>query len=441
MHRDRSDGGRVRSGATGVLVGLLVVALVTLQAAIGPLSEARAAAGGIGDPASGPTPSDRCDLGRGIATAAGDLTLSVSSGDLVCSVRGGAVSDRVALSAVGRPLEASAGGDVVALLDEGASHAVASFGGLPIELSAGGVLILDASGVVAGAGRGARITVTATGLVGHGLEGVRILAAATVAFVGSDLGDRFDASAIDADMPEISGGDGDDVLLGGSGDDSIEGGEGSDRIEGGDGDDAIAGGDGGDRLAAGPGDDAIDCSADVGVESCAGGPGDDEITVSTTGPGVPDVTVAPGDGADRIEILDDGATVTLDHRDTTVGVRIVLDPSPGGACGASSFGPDTVGGACGAIVAVVGTSLRDVIDASSVATDGFAISGRGGDDTLLGGSGDDVVLRGGPGDDRLSARGVTPRLFGGPGDDRLIAADADAILVGGSGDDVIRRPS
>jgi len=82
----------------------------------------------------------------------------------------------------------------------------------------------------------------------------------------------------------ISGGDGNDLILGLAGDDFIDGGAGNDFIDGGTGNDFVLGGDGDDILFGGAGDDVIDAGAGNnyldggdGIDNIYGGDGDDVL--------------------------------------------------------------------------------------------------------------------------------------------------------------------
>lgn len=160
----------------------------------------------------------------------------------------------------------------------------------------------------------------------------------------------------------ICGFGGDDVLIGGAGSDELIGGAGVDRLIGGDGADHLRGGDGHDWLFGGPGADIA--RGGDGDDSLVGGPGRDVLRG-----GAGKDTLAGGDGADTLWGGEDD---------------------------------DVVRGAKGADV----------------------LYGGPGDDVVRGGVGVDR-LRGGPGDDVCIDTAVLTNgincAFGRGGDDRPIA--------------------
>jgi Ca2+-binding RTX toxin-like protein len=110
----------------------------------------------------------------------------------------------------------------------------------------------------------------------------------------------------------ISGGDGNDLILGLAGDDFIDGGAGNDFIDGGTGNDIVLGGDGDDILFGGAGDDVIDTGAGNnyvdggdGIDNIYGGAGDD-VLLGGAGDDViygldGNDVLSGGDGADLID--------------------------------------------------------------------------------------------------------------------------------------------
>lgn len=181
----------------------------------------------------------------------------------------------------------------------------------------------------------------------------------------------------------IDGRDGDDVICGGGGRDTLHGSNGADRIHGGADADTIHGGDGNDVISAGAGDDVV--RGANGADTIAGGEGDDRIDA--------------GDGNDSVE---------ADAGDDTIDGRNGDDSIDGGD------GNDTIHGGEGRN-AISGGDGSDVIDAGGLA------------DTIDAGPGSDLV-RSGEGPDRV---------FGGDGDDTLFGEGGDDILDGGPGEDVI----
>jgi Ca2+-binding RTX toxin-like protein len=87
---------------------------------------------------------------------------------------------------------------------------------------------------------------------------------------GND-GEAGERDTVAADIENIMGGNGADVLTGNGAANRIEAGAGNDRATGGDGDDTILGGQGDDTLDGGNGADTLD--GDVGFDRCIVGPG------------------------------------------------------------------------------------------------------------------------------------------------------------------------
>jgi Ca2+-binding RTX toxin-like protein len=183
----------------------------------------------------------------------------------------------------------------------------------------------------------------------------------------------------------LIGGDGNDVIWGGSGNDVIFGGAGNDTLFGESGDDALFGEDGNDLLSGGAGDDHLNggngndrLDGDAGADSLSGEAGND--------------------------ILDGGADA--DHLDGGTGNDVLL-AGAGDDCVSGGEGNDNAFGGDG----------DDHLD------------GGAGDDTVFGGAGNDVI-EGGSGCDNVDA---------GSGDDvvRLSLADGSDVLVGGEGNDTL----
>jgi Ca2+-binding RTX toxin-like protein len=116
---------------------------------------------------------------------------------------------------------------------------------------------------------------------------------------------------------DLSGGDGDDVLVGGSGTDLLQGGTGSDRLEGGPGPDQITGGGTSkdrDIVLGGSGKDSLDLRGSRVV--ARGGAGSDYVWA----PGAGDLVYLRGGGRDRVDCGGGPAggptaTLMLDRRD------------------------------------------------------------------------------------------------------------------------------
>jgi|GEM_PF-3089842 len=209
---------------------------------------------------------------------------------------------------------------------------------------------------------------------------------------GLDLGAGADRAFLgDAGITgDVSGGDGDDVIVGGDADDRLSGGAGDDDLRGGDGDDVFLSAEGEDEYDGGNGSDTVDFTGFVGDVAA-----DIVDRVVDTSPGdrafLSNIENATG-GAGDDELLGDS------------GVNILI----GGA------GADLLAG-------------RDGDD---------LLKGAAGHDQLLGGDGDDD-MRGGDGDDRFRGGNGDDRFKGGDGDDRGRLDDGADVAFGGAGNDLI----
>jgi Ca2+-binding RTX toxin-like protein len=200
----------------------------------------------------------------------------------------------------------------------------------------------------------------------------------------------------DAQVEQVAGTAGFDVLTGGGARERLEGRGGNDTLAGGGGTDTLVGGGGDDAQAGGDGNDVfLASSTPDGADVLSGGAGSDRADWSLRGSGV----VADPDGRP-----DDGAR-------------------PGGRLGFTGLVP---------AIALLASGERD-----NVMPDVESVRGGRGDDVLAagrsggrieGGAGTDVV-GGGPGTDVLD---------GGAGFDRLLARDgrADDLRCGSQGDRV-----
>ena len=138
--------------------------------------------------------------------------------------------------------------------------------------------------------------------------------APVTAFIGGAGGEAGEGDAIGADVENILGGVGPDVLRGGARADILSGGPGDDDIDGGGGDDRLYGHDGANRIAGGEGDDQI---ATDGPGRLFGGPGLDTIRA-----GAGDDLVDPGPGRDQVQSLGGADRLLLrdgEHDDTSCG--------------------------------------------------------------------------------------------------------------------------
>ena len=189
----------------------------------------------------------------------------------------------------------------------------------------------------------------------------------------------------------LSGDAGDDTLIGGSGDDDLSGGEGNDRLEGGSGDDGLSGGEGDDRLEGGSGNDSL--AGDAGNDTLIGGDQND--------------TLNGGSGDDRLEGGNGNDSLS------------------------SGAGDDTLIGGSGDD----GLSGGEGNDRLEGGSGNDSLTGDAGNDTLIGGSGNDT-LEGGDGDDTLHSSPGIDSLDGGAGDDLILLTgtqEAGDTATGGTG--------
>ncbi|MGX9354277.1 Hint domain-containing protein [Roseobacteraceae bacterium S113] len=260
-------------------------------------------------------------------------------------------------------------GDDVFLGGAGADSLVGDDGNDIVDYSgSGGAVNVDiGNGITAGGDAG-------NDTLGFGIEGV----------TGSGFDDTL-LGGDSTDTNEIDGGAGDDAIDGRGGDDSLTGGTGNDTIVLGEGDDTALGGDDADTFI-------LDSDAD----------GDDTNTIDGGSGGVDDDTL------DFSNVTGGGVTVTLS------------DPEDGTASWDGNAATFTE------IENITASELGDTLDGGAL-TDGVALDGAGGDDSLIGGDGDDTLI-GGTGSDTLEA---------GAGDDDLAGGDdADTFTGAGFGDTV-----
>jgi Ca2+-binding RTX toxin-like protein len=200
---------------------------------------------------------------------------------------------------------------------------------------------------------------------------------------------------------DISGTDGDDVLIGTPLNDVIEARAGNDVVYGREGDDAIHGGAGNDRLIGGDGNDII-----------WGGPGNDVIF----------------GGAGNDTLFGEEGNDTLFGEDG----NDLLFGGTGDDVLVGGNGDDRLDGGAGADK-LLGDAGNDVLDGG----DGDdQLDGGAGNDVLLGGTGNDS-LSGGDGNDQVFGDAGDDHLDGGAGDDHLDGGDGNDALLGGTGDDTL----
>lgn len=198
-----------------------------------------------------------------------------------------------------------------------------------------------------------------------------------------DDGQPGEQDSLGADIENLVGGAGDDVLGGNSS---------ANRINGDAGDDSIVGGAGDDQLLGSLGDDTF-----------IGGLGAD--------------TIKGDDGTDTVSYADHSAPVTADLDDAS------RDDGQAGE-------QDTNTG----IENLIGGTGDDILTGSNWFN---TIDGGVGNDTLAGGVLADS-LRGGAGDDVLTGGDDQDVLDGGAGDDVLTGGGHHDVLKGGDGDDTLQ---
>ncbi|WP_432448300.1 hypothetical protein [Aliiroseovarius marinus] len=178
----------------------------------------------------------------------------------------------------------------------------------------------------------------------------------------------------------IEGGDGHDVVHGQGGQDTLLGENGNDTLHGGDGNDTLEGGDGNDHLHGDDGDDIL-----------RGGNGDDVLS--------------GGAGADQF--IGGAGTDTLDYSGISGGVTIDFRTGVG-----------------------TGNALGDTIHSIEV------IGGSNANDNI-GGTDDSETLQGNAGNDVLKGHMGDDSLYGGTGDDVLIGGVGADVMFGGTGMDTV----
>ena len=249
---------------------------------------------------------------------------------------------------------------------------------------------------------------------------------------------------IKADIEDLIGGDGNDVLKGDGSKNVLVGGPGDDLLQGHGGDDDLSGENGNDSLEGGEGADAMD------------GGGNDDLMFGGFG----NDSYDGGDGTD-----------TADFSDATTPVSVTLD-------GAANDGRGGEGdNVAGTVESLIGGLDGDELHANS---GNGTIQGGGGNDfldgglgadTLIGGEGTDTAgynghpgpvnvnlaiaggdgmadendnvagdvenVSGSPFDDVLAGNGTSNYINGGAGNDRISGAEGDDFLAGHTGDDTL----
>ncbi len=246
----------------------------------------------------------------------------------------------------------------------------------------------------------------------HGLE--RIEFADGAVMTRSDIAAAAGGATPGSDV--LRGTAGADIIDGLGGDDRIYGEAGNDTLIGGDGNDTLYDGPGADVLRGGAGNDSLYASSDA-PDQLYGGSGDDTyFDVDPT-----DVIVElAGEGNDRIQ-----TSWSVDLGGATVGGMV-------SGAGLAQVEYATI--APGAIASAYGNALGNTLVGNE---QGNTLEGRDGNDHLStgGGTGNEVggtidVLRGGNGDDTLDAAyhvGGRIVLEGGAGNDRYLLPVTDGF--------------
>lgn len=244
----------------------------------------------------------------------------------------------------------------------------------------------------------------------------------------------------------IYGGDGNDILHGDDGYDQIYGEAGHDTIYGdaigdslygGDGNDTIYGGAGYDWLLGDAGNDTLDAGEDF--DEMWGGAGDDTyITASTYGN---DVFIEyDNEGYDTI-FLSDILPTNVRLWATSTGLLEIITGSVTLTISASTTGYGTYEtGALGKFeeISFYNSTVWDL-------SEGFTLTGTGGNDIGYGSAGDDVIyglagydqIYGNRGNDTIHGGDTGDSLYGGAGNDTIYGGDGYDWTIGGDGDDIL----
>lgn len=258
----------------------------------------------------------------------------------------------------------------------------------------------------------------------------------TIVGAGGSQNDSLTVSAsvnLDADL---SGGDGNDIIVGGSGNDDLDGDAGNDQLDGDFGNDDLNGGDGNDILRGGAGADMID-----------GGDGFDQVDFSTSNQGVrliesfatPNLLIGQGGEAQGDRVRNVEHFIGSEFDDTFYGNRTetnIFEGNAGDDILVGGFEGDLFIGGAGADLLrghrvgetdTEGDGASYVLSASGVLIDLPSGTGFGGD-----AQGDRFI---GIEDFQLSRHGDS--FTGDSGDNLVDGYDGDDVLAGGAGEDTI----
>jgi Ca2+-binding RTX toxin-like protein len=206
-----------------------------------------------------------------------------------------------------------------------------------------------------------------------------------------DDGENGEGDMVTADIENVLGGSGDDLLMTGSAGGLADGGEGDDTLLGGAGRDTLDGGNGDDVIRGGPNRDSM-----------VGGEGND----------------------------------TADYSERSTNLQITLDgnPNDGASNERDNVGEDfeTVLGGSGND-SIAGTDVTDTDPDTGEPLDGHnLLVGNAGNDLILGLGGHDTLL-GFNGNDQLIGGDEDDFVDGGAGNDQITGDAGDDILRGGAG--------
>jgi VCBS repeat-containing protein len=242
------------------------------------------------------------------------------------------------------------------------------------------------------------------------------------------------------DVLNLSGTNGDDMLIGGPGPDTLTGLDGNDVIVGNGGADVLSGGNGNDSVSGNEGDDTI--LGGLGTDTLDGGPGTDTLLLPQL---VPQNNVA-------VTISINLVTGTYTVNNVSFGTLVDIENVVG--AGNSLFVTGTAGpnylysGSGGSLT---GGDGNDTLDAGG-STLGVSLNGGIGDDLLISGPGNDSFITG-PGIDTLSyqnaPQGVAYNLSisnltqtnPGSGSDRTSAGPPPENLIGSAFNDTLTGSS
>jgi Ca2+-binding RTX toxin-like protein len=265
----------------------------------------------------------------------------------------------------------------------------------------------------------------------HNLTGFN----SAIDFNSTDPGDQTISSAA---RLTINSGAGLDTVTGGPGDDIINGGADLDTLAGGDGNDRITGGPGGsdairEQISGGNGNDVMIWNNGDGVDTNEGEAGADEVVI-TNGAADDQMSLAPGapgrtlfsrannpfsvdiGTSERINITSFAGDDSLTQAAPGVTLPIVIDAGPGA---------DTITGGDGADLLQGG----DGVDTLNGGAGGDRILGNPGNDVMNGNAGDDtLVWNNGDGTDAMNGQDGLDRI-----EDNLGAANdnSQVKVIGG----------